>query len=78
MWRPHTYCEIVAASCMQKINALIQALKPLDRQVIILHLEGLAAEEIAEIAGISPAHTYTKLTRIRQLLAAQVGAGESR
>ena len=62
---------------MQKINALIQALKPLDRQVIILHLEGLAADEIADIAGISPAHTYTKLTRIRQLLAAQMGAGEN-
>ena len=62
---------------MQKINELIQALKPLDRQVIILHLEGLAAEEIADIAGISLAHTYTKLTRIRQLLAAQIGAGEN-
>ena len=38
---------------------------------------GLPADEIADIAGISPANIYTKLTRIRQLLAAQVGAGES-
>jgi hypothetical protein len=45
---------------------LIQAQKPIDRQVIILRLEELAANEIADIASISPAHTYAKLTRIRQ------------
>lgn len=74
---PDVDAELDEGRAMQKINALIHALKPLDRQVIILHLEGLAADEIADIAGISPAHTYTKLTRIRQLLAAQIGAGEN-
>ncbi|MBC8024685.1 MAG: sigma-70 family RNA polymerase sigma factor [Steroidobacteraceae bacterium] len=74
---PDVDAELDEERAMQKINALIHALKPLDRQVIILHLEGLAADEIADIAGISPAHTYTKLTRIRQLLAAQIGAGEN-
>jgi RNA polymerase sigma-70 factor (ECF subfamily) len=74
---PDVDAELDAGRALQKINALIQALKPLDRQVIILHLEGLSAEEIADITGISPAHTYTKLTRIRQLLAAQVGAGDN-
>jgi len=74
---PDVDAELDEGRAMQKINALIQALKPLDRQVIILHLEGLPADEIAEIVGISPAHTYTKLTRIRQLLAAQVGAGDN-
>lgn len=63
---------------MQRVYALIQALKPIDPQVIILHLEGLAADEIANIVGISAANTYTKLTRIRHLLAAQVGAGDKR
>jgi RNA polymerase sigma-70 factor, ECF subfamily len=74
---PDVDAELDEGRAMQKINAMIQALKPLDRQVIILHLEGLAADEIADIAGISLAHTYTKLTRIRQLLAAQIGAGEN-
>jgi RNA polymerase sigma-70 factor (ECF subfamily) len=74
---PDMDAKLDEGRAMRKINALIQTLKPLDRQVIILHLEGLAADEIAEIAGISPAHTYTKLTRIRQLLAAQIGAGEN-
>jgi RNA polymerase sigma-70 factor, ECF subfamily len=69
--------ELDEGRAMQKINALIQAFKPLDRQVIILHLEGLPADEIADITGISAAHIYTKLTRIRQLLAAQIGAGEN-
>ena len=69
--------ELDEGRALQKINALIQTLKPLDRQVIILHLEGLSAEEIADIAGISAANIYTKLTRIRQLLSLRVGAGES-
>jgi RNA polymerase sigma-70 factor, ECF subfamily len=73
---PDFDAELDAGRALTKIRALIQALKPLDRQVIILHLEGLSAEEIADITGISPANTHTKLTRIRQLLAAQVGAGE--
>jgi len=68
--------ELDAGRALQKIHALIQALKPLDRQLIILHLEGLPADEIADIVGISPANTHTKLTRIRQLLTAQVGAGD--
>ncbi len=45
--------------------------------MIIMHLEGLPADEIADIVGISPANTHTKLTRIRQLLTARVGAGEN-
>ena len=69
--------ELDAGRALQKIHALIQALKPLDRQVIILHLEGLPADEIADIVGISLANTHTKLTRIRQLLAAQLGDGEN-
>ena len=74
---PDVDAELDSGRALKKIHALIQALKPLDRQVIILHLEGLPAEDIADITGISPANTYTKLTRIRQLLAAQVGAGDN-
>ena len=74
---PDVDAELDAGRALQKIHALIQALKTVDRQVIILHLEGLPADEIADIVGISPANTHTKLTRIRQLLAAQLGSGES-
>lgn len=37
-----------------------------------------SAPLIANIVGISAANTHTKLTRIRHLLAAQVGAGDKR
>ncbi|MEO8064196.1 MAG: RNA polymerase sigma factor [Pseudomonadota bacterium] len=74
---PDVDAELDAGRAMQQITALIQSLKPLDRQVIILHLEGLTADEIAEIAGISPANTHTKLTRIRQLLTERFGAGDN-
>jgi RNA polymerase sigma-70 factor (ECF subfamily) len=73
---PDVDAELDAGRALQKIYALVQALKPLDRQVIILHLEGLSADEIADIVGITPANTHTKLSRIRQLMAAQVGAGD--
>jgi RNA polymerase sigma-70 factor (ECF subfamily) len=73
---PDVDTELDEGRAMQKVYAPIQALKPLDRQVIILHLEALTADEIADIVGISAANTHTKLTRIRQLLATQVGAGD--
>lgn len=74
---PDVDAELDASRALQKINALIQTLKPLDRQLIILHLEGLHADEIADIVGISPTNTHTKLTRIRKLLTSRVGVGES-
>jgi RNA polymerase sigma-70 factor, ECF subfamily len=68
--------ELDEARVLERLNALIQNLRPVDRQLMVLHLEGLPAEEIAEIAGISPANTHTKLHRIRQLLANKVNAGD--
>jgi RNA polymerase sigma-70 factor (ECF subfamily) len=73
---PDVDAEVDDERAMQKIHALIRALKPLERQVIILHLEGLPADEIADIVGITPTNTHTKLTRIRQLLKERVGVGE--
>lgn len=67
--------QVDAAQVLQRLYALIQCLKPLDRE-IILHLEGLPADEIAEIAGLTSTNAHTKIHRIRQLLATQVNAGE--
>jgi RNA polymerase sigma-70 factor (ECF subfamily) len=69
--------EVDQTRTLEKLRSLIQQLKPLDRQLIILHLEGLAGEDIADICGLSIANTATKLHRIRQLLAARFGTGES-
>jgi RNA polymerase sigma-70 factor (ECF subfamily) len=60
------------ANMLVRLHALIQRLKPLDRQVFLLYLEGLSVEEIAEIAGLTQTNTGTKLHRIRTLLAEQL------
>jgi len=46
----------------------IRVLKPLDRQIMMLWLEGEQASSIAEIVGISAANVATKIYRIRKLL----------
>jgi len=68
--------EVDAAQVLQRLYALIQRLQPLDREIIILHLEGLPAEEIAEITGLTSTNTHTKIHRIRQLLTTRVNAGD--
>jgi RNA polymerase sigma-70 factor, ECF subfamily len=68
--------EVDAALVLERLYALIQCLEQLDREIIILHLEGLSADEIAEIAGLSSSNTHTKIHRIRQLLATRVNAGD--
>lgn len=47
---------------------LIRRLKPLDRQVILLYLEGEAAGPIAEVTGISASNVATKIHRIKRML----------
>lgn len=47
---------------------LIHELKPLDRQVILLYLEGEAAETIAEVTGLSTGNVATKIHRIKNVL----------
>lgn len=53
---------------VERLQALIQQLKPLDRQVILSYLEGLDAAATAEITGISPGNVATKIHRIKNLL----------
>jgi RNA polymerase sigma-70 factor, ECF subfamily len=68
--------EVDAAQVLRRLYALIQRLAPLDRQIIILHLEGLPGDEIAEIAGLTSTNIHTKIHRIRHLLAAQINEGD--
>jgi RNA polymerase sigma-70 factor (ECF subfamily) len=61
------------ARALRRVTQLIQRLKPIDREVIILHLEGLSREEIAEIAGLTFSNVAIKIHRIKQLLAKSFG-----
>jgi RNA polymerase sigma-70 factor (ECF subfamily) len=74
--RTDVAAEVDAAQVLERLYALIQYLAPLDREIIILHLEGLPTDEIAEITGLSSTNTHTKIHRIRQLLATRVNSGD--
>lgn len=54
---------------------LIYRLAPLDRQAILLYLEGETAAAIAEITGFSPGNVATKIHRIKKLLGQQFSEG---
>jgi RNA polymerase sigma factor (sigma-70 family) len=43
-----------------------------DRQIIVLYLEGFSAAEIETVTGVSQGNVATKLTRMRQRLAARI------
>lgn len=48
--------------------ARIRALPEADRQVIVMHLEGLSHAEIGEVTGAKPGAIATRLSRIRERL----------
>ena len=63
---------------LDRLNALIQALGPPDRQVMLLYLEDLSAEEIAEVTGLSAGAVATKIHRLKGLLARRFHQGGAR
>ena len=54
-----------------RILALIHRLKPLDRQIVLLYLEGLDAAATGDIVGLTSANVATKIHRIKKVLAHQ-------
>jgi RNA polymerase sigma-70 factor, ECF subfamily len=60
---------------LARLMALIHALAPVDRQVVLLYLEGLDATVISDITGFSPGAVATKLHRLKAVLARQFQQG---
>jgi RNA polymerase sigma-70 factor (ECF subfamily) len=58
---------------LERLSALIQQLKPLDRQVIVSYLEDMDAVSIGEITGLSPANVAMR--RIKNVLARRFREG---
>jgi RNA polymerase sigma-70 factor, ECF subfamily len=56
---------------MNRVAALIERLRPLDRQMFLLYLEGFDAASIGEVIGISPGNVTTKIHRIKRILVQQ-------
>ena len=60
----------------QRLWDAIRELPLPDRQIVVLYLEGLSAAEIETITGLSQGNVATRLSRIRQRLAARVREAE--
>jgi RNA polymerase sigma-70 factor (ECF subfamily) len=60
---------------LDRLSALIQRLKPLDRQVIVSYLEDMDAASIGEITGLSPANVAMRIHRIKTVLAKRFHEG---
>lgn len=58
-----------------KLLELVHRLKPLDRQIILLYLEGETAGQISDVTGLSPSNVATKIHRIKRLLSRQFAEG---
>ena len=64
------------AQALSRLFALIQQLDLLDRQVMMAYLEGLDAESIAEITGLTAANFWSKIHRIKTMLVRRFHRGD--
>ncbi len=60
---------------LERLMELIHQLKPLDRQMTLLYLEGLDAASIGEVMGVSAGSVATKIHRIKNILARRFHEG---
>lgn len=60
-----------------RVHELIHRLNPLDRQIILLYLEGFDAAAIAEVTGISAGNAATRIHRIKRILAERYHRGST-
>jgi RNA polymerase sigma-70 factor (ECF subfamily) len=73
--QPSPEAEAGERQALARLTALIQALAPPDRQVVLLYLEGLEAQQIGEICGLTPGAVATKVHRLKAVLAQQFNKG---
>lgn len=59
------------------LYAAIATLAPLDRALVVLHLEGDSHARIAEVLGLGESNVATKLSRLRAVLRARINQGAS-
>lgn len=60
---------------LDRLMSLIRELKPLDRQVVLLFLEGIDAAGIADVTGLSAGNVATKIHRIKTVLSRRFQSG---
>ena len=60
---------------LERLLSTIRLLKPLDRQVMLSYLEGLDAQSIGEITGLSSTSVAMRIHRIKNYLAVRIAKG---
>lgn len=68
--------EILRVEKQRLLAVAIRELPVIDRQIVLLHLEGLAYAEIVEVCGLSETAVATRLSRIREKLKEKIQAKE--
>ena len=61
----------------QKLLGLIHRLRPTDREIVLLYLEGETSAQIADVTGLSASNIGTKIHRTKKLLQQQYVEGNS-
>ena len=56
---------------VDRLMTLVRTLAPLDRQIILLYLEGIDAASIGDITGLSSGNVATKIHRMKKVLIAR-------
>jgi RNA polymerase sigma-70 factor (ECF subfamily) len=74
----HGEGALEARERIDHLAALVRALRPVDRQVLLSWLDGLEPDEIAELTGLSPTNVTTKVHRVRAVLRARIDDGRMR
>jgi len=72
--------EAIASQRRQRLWNAVQELSLIDRQIVLLYLEGLPTAEIEEVTGFTAGKVAMRLFRIRRWLAERLNqdeAGES-
>ena len=60
---------------LERLLALVHRLRPLDRQVMLLYLEGLDAQATSDIVGLTAVNIATKVHRLKKVLTQQLLEG---
>jgi RNA polymerase sigma-70 factor (ECF subfamily) len=74
---PDNLQAVAEDQALARLTDLIRQLVPIDRQVILSYLEGLDAEAISELTGLSTSNVATKIHRIKEILRKRFAARNS-
>jgi RNA polymerase sigma-70 factor (ECF subfamily) len=67
--------EVDDRQAIARLTALVQALAPSDRRIVLLYLEGLESTAIGEVCGLTPGAVATKVHRLKAVLARRFSQG---